>query len=259
MPENPVEPVQPKLELFIRLIVDVGQPTTIGTGAAGERKLIPIIGGSFSGKLNGEILNGGSDALIIRPDGCAQLNARYCLQLNNKSDHNLAINNKAEIGKHIYVEDRGYRHGPEFVMARLAQGKPVDPKQYYFRTCMTMETTEKEFSLQITIRKDRFLFQDASTGLPLKNMPWDGETVDWHEFDEFVKKVKQRFPENEDITLLLGKEVNYKTMIEVMDHVRTFSEVAAATLETYELFPNISIGDALEVEAAQATTEENSR
>jgi len=121
------------------------------------------------------------------------------------------------------------------------------------------ENTEKKFSLQLTIRKDSFLFQDARTGLPLKNIPWDGETVDWHEFDEFVKKVKQRFPENEDITLLLGKEVNYKTMIEVMDHVRTFSEVAAATLETYELFPNISIGDALEVEAAQATTEENSR
>ena len=120
------------------------------------------------------------------------------------------------------------------------------------------ENSEKKFSLQLTIRNDSFLFQDARTGLPLKNIQWDGETIDWREFDEFVKKVKQRFPENEDITLLLGKDINYKTMIEVMDHVRTFSEVVAATVETYELFPNISIGDALEVETAQTTVEENS-
>jgi len=44
--------------------------------------------------------------------------------------------------------------------------------------------------------------------------------------------------------------VNYKTMIEVMDHVRSYDDVVAATLETYELFPNISIGDAPELDAA---------
>ena len=109
------------------------------------------------------------------------------------------------------------------------------------------EVTEQKFSLQLTIRKDSFLFQDARTGLPLKNIVREGDIIDWREFDDFVKKVKQRFPENEDITMLLGKDVNYKTMIEVMDHVRTYSEVVAATLETYQLFPNISIGDALEL------------
>lgn len=118
------------------------------------------------------------------------------------------------------------------------------------------ENTDEKFSLQLVIRKNSFLFQDARTGLPLKLIVRKGETESWQEFDDFIKKVKLRFPENEDVTLLLGKDVNYKTMIEVMDHVRTYSEVVAATLETYELFPNISIGDAPELVEGTPTQEE---
>lgn len=115
------------------------------------------------------------------------------------------------------------------------------------------ENTDEKFSLQLTIRKDSFLFQDARTGLPLKHLVRSAETENWQEFDDFVKKVKLRFPESENITLLLGKDVNYKTMIEVMDHVRTYDEVVAATLETYELFPDISIGDAPEIQTGTET------
>ena len=114
----------------------------------------------------------------------------------------------------------------------------------------TNENIDEKFSLQLIIRKDNFLFQDARTGLPLKSIVREDQTTNWQEFDDFVKKVKLRFPENEDVVLLLGKDVNYKTMIEVMDHVRSYDDVVAATLETYELFPNISIGDAPELDAA---------
>ena len=116
------------------------------------------------------------------------------------------------------------------------------------------ENIDEKFSLQLIIRKDSFLFQDARSGLPLKSIARNEQTSDWKEFDEFVKKVKLRFPENEDVALLLGKDVNYKTMIEVMDHVRSYDDVVAATLETYELFPNISIGDAPELDASSENT-----
>jgi hypothetical protein len=46
-------------------------------------------------------------------------------------------------------------------------------------------------------------------------------------------------------------------MIEVMDHVRTADVVNAGTLETYELFPNISIGDAPELAVDIPSTENN--
>ena len=127
-----ITPVIPQLKYFARLQVEVGQPTSISTDKNGERKLIPIVGGEISGELQGKILSGGSDAIVIRPDGCAVLNARYCVTLSN--------------GNHIYIEDRGFRHGPEFVMARLAQGQPVNPAQYYFRTSMTMETNDKDLA-----------------------------------------------------------------------------------------------------------------
>jgi hypothetical protein len=70
-------------------------------------------------------------------------------------------------------------------------------------------------------------------------------------------EIKSRFPNEQNITLLLGPSVNYKTMIEVMDHLRTADVVNAGTLETYELFPNISIGDAPELAADIPSTENN--
>lgn len=108
------------------------------------------------------------------------------------------------------------------------------------------ENTEEKFRLQLVVRQTSFLFQDGRTGIPLKKIERNLENPSWTEFDDFAKKVKLKFPENLDVDLLLGKSVDYKTMISVMDHVRSYDDVVAATLETYELFPNISIGDAPE-------------
>ncbi|MCB1672742.1 MAG: DUF3237 domain-containing protein [Gammaproteobacteria bacterium] len=133
MPEgNLYNPATPTLDHFIQMHIEVGKPAATGADANGERKLVPITGGSFAGKINGSVLAGGSDAIWIRPDGCIQIHARYCLQTGN--------------GSILYVEDRGYRHGPEFVMARLAQGQDVDPGQYYFRTCLSMETSASDLT-----------------------------------------------------------------------------------------------------------------
>jgi hypothetical protein len=46
----------------------------------------------------------------------------------------------------IYVINRGYRHGPAEVMQRLAKGEPVDPKDYYFRTTPTFETSVAKYN-----------------------------------------------------------------------------------------------------------------
>ncbi|WNO08058.1 biopolymer transporter ExbD [Teredinibacter sp. KSP-S5-2] len=117
------------------------------------------------------------------------------------------------------------------------------------------ENTEEKFRLQLVIRQDSFLFQDGRTGIPLKSVTRSAENPNWKEFDEFIKRVKMKFPDSQDIALLLAKDVTYNTMIEVMDHVRSYDDVVAATLETYELFPNISIGNAPEI-SEQATTVE---
>lgn len=52
----------PKLEHVCTLIVDLADIRSIGTGRAGSRRIIPIIGGTVTGPhLSGRILNVGAD------------------------------------------------------------------------------------------------------------------------------------------------------------------------------------------------------
>ena len=69
----------------------------------------------------------------------------------------------------------------------------------------------------------------------------------WDLFKDVLVEIKTRFPDENNITLLLEPDINYKTLIRVMDHVRSADVVQGLSLETVELFPNISIGDAEQV------------
>jgi hypothetical protein len=108
------------------LAVDVGVPQSIGRDAAGERRCVPITGGTVRGRIGGVILSGGADWQTLRPDGLADLDARYMLKL--------------ESGAQVEVWSRGLRIGPAEVMAKLARGERVDPSSYYMRTAMRFET-----------------------------------------------------------------------------------------------------------------------
>lgn len=117
-------------EIF-SLAVDVGVPQSIGRDAGGERRCVPITGGKVSGKLSGVILSGGADWQTLRPDGLADLDARYMLKLDA---------NSLGGGAQVEVWSRGLRIGPAEVMAKLARGERVDPSAYYMRTAMRFET-----------------------------------------------------------------------------------------------------------------------
>jgi hypothetical protein len=101
----------------------------LGRTPYGERRVIGITGGSVSGrKLKGRVLPGGADWQNIRSDGAADIQARYTLE--------------SDTGARILVSSDGLRHGSPAVMAKLAQGEPVDPALYYFRTVMRFETSD---------------------------------------------------------------------------------------------------------------------
>ena len=99
----------------------------LGDTPLGRRRIIGITGGSFSGRLSGRVLPGGADWQIVRADGTADLDARYTLETSD--------------GALIYVHNRGYRHGPREVIARLVKGEDVDPALYYMRTTPWFETS----------------------------------------------------------------------------------------------------------------------
>ncbi len=106
-----------------------------------------------------------------------------------------------------------------------------------------------KLQLQLVVRENSFVIQDANLGV-IKLFERQQEETDWAAFTDLLVEIKARFPDEDSITLLLEKKVDYKTLIQVMDRVRSADIVQVATLETVELFPNISIGDAPELENA---------
>lgn len=107
----------------------VGPPVEIGVVAGQNRRCIPILGGTVSGSLSGEVLACGADWQQIAPDGTIEIDARYVLQLAEGL---------------VEVESRGLRTGPPDVLARLARGEAVDPALYYFRTAMRFRSAAPE-------------------------------------------------------------------------------------------------------------------
>lgn len=111
---------------LFELEVEVATPQSVGRGAGGERRCVPITGGRVQGRLTGKVLAGGADWQVLRPDGMADLDARYMLGLDD--------------GAVVEVWSRGLRTGPAEVMARLVRGETVEPSAYYMRTALRFET-----------------------------------------------------------------------------------------------------------------------
>jgi hypothetical protein len=126
-------PIAPRLELLCHVTVELGAPLEVGTTPLGKRRVIPIVGGHFTGeRLTGEVLPGGADWQLVRPDGAAILDARYTLRTVD--------------GALIDVRNRGLRAGPPDVLARLARGEAVEPASYYFRTTPQFATGATAYS-----------------------------------------------------------------------------------------------------------------
>ncbi len=106
-----------------------------------------------------------------------------------------------------------------------------------------MQQEEIKLQLELILRENSFDIQDNKLGL-IKRFERTDEQTRWDLFTDLLVEIKTRFPEQKSITLLLEPSINYKTLIAVMDHVRSADVVDITTVETIELFPDISIGDA---------------
>ena len=118
----------PRLTQVYRLQATLGQPIDLGHIAQGQRRIVPLAGGTFTGhEISGRLLPGvGADWQIILPDGTALGDIRYTLQ--------------TDTGDLLYVQSRGVRHGSAEVLARLRRGEDVNPSEYTFRTATQIET-----------------------------------------------------------------------------------------------------------------------
>jgi hypothetical protein len=73
-----------KTEFMWEAKVKIANMITVGESKRGVRRVIPITGGTFTGpQIKGEVLSGGEDWQLVRPDGDTELNARYLLKTND--------------------------------------------------------------------------------------------------------------------------------------------------------------------------------
>jgi hypothetical protein len=64
--------------------VAIGDLISVGPSKRGERRIIPITGGTFRGpKIQGDVLPMGEDWQLVRHDGDTELYARYLLKTND--------------------------------------------------------------------------------------------------------------------------------------------------------------------------------
>ena len=132
--QKPEDRLPLQSEFLMQLTAELDPAQLIGDTPQGDRRIIPVIGGSFSGpQLKGQVLpGGGGDWLLFRKDGAAQLDVRTTLRTDD--------------GALIYVSYRGVSVIPPDVRQRIMSGQDVDPAQYYFRTTPYFETGSEKYS-----------------------------------------------------------------------------------------------------------------
>jgi biopolymer transport protein ExbD len=104
--------------------------------------------------------------------------------------------------------------------------------------------------LEILLRKDMLQVADRATG-PLQTLlnADNGGQYNIAGLSDYLQRVKVKYPEKTDATLLLEPEIPYDLLVQVMDAVRIVEQRQGTTLVQGELFPNVSIGDAPSTDA----------
>ncbi len=108
---------------------------------------------------------------------------------------------------------------------------------------------EVKLQLQLVVHSDYWLVQDGNLG-EIKRIEHTDNDRHWRELKDVLVEVKARFPEETGIALLFSSNTSYNTMIQVMDNVRSTQLLRVGTVETVELFPDISLGDAPNLEGS---------
>jgi hypothetical protein len=120
-------PPAPPLVPMTQVTCEVGDLVTLGAAPQGERRYVPLGGGTVRGpELNGTIVSGGVDWQLARGDGVLEIAAHYVMRTDD--------------GALVEIRSEGLRHGPAEVMARLARGEQVPRAAYFFRTVVRFTT-----------------------------------------------------------------------------------------------------------------------
>jgi biopolymer transport protein ExbD len=102
-----------------------------------------------------------------------------------------------------------------------------------------------KFQLEVTVRESGIDVSDRNAGL-LSRIDSTPAGYDLAKLTEYLTRLKQEFPDKTDATLLLEPEVQYDSLVAVMDRIRVAEQLDPTNHRVMrtELFPEISVGDA---------------
>ena len=113
-----------------------------------------------------------------------------------------------------------------------SSSEPVDPQ-------------DQAFQLEVIIRADKIEVGDRNQGL-LGVYRNTGDGYDYEALSNKLSELKRRYPSKTDASILLEQDIQYDTLVQVMDRVRIAERVdeEEQSVKRFDLFPDISIGDA---------------
>lgn len=97
-------------------------------------------------------------------------------------------------------------------------------------------------NLEIVVREGAIQVADRGTGV-LKELPVSDGGYDLAGLSEYLQLVKSKYPQHQSATILLEQDIQYDTLVQVMDTVRVFN-VPGSQWDRAELFPEVAVGDA---------------
>jgi biopolymer transport protein ExbD len=97
--------------------------------------------------------------------------------------------------------------------------------------------------LEVILRRGGLQVADRNGGV-LQTIPAIAAGPDVARLSQYLEQVKSRFPEKTHATLLVANDVDYDTIVQVMDAVSVRQRMDGRRLVRTELFPQIALGDA---------------
>jgi len=111
-------------------------------------------------------------------------------------------------------------------------------------------SNKPKISIEVIIRTKGLEISNGSS--VIASMPKKDKEYDLKSLSTFLQQIKKNYPDKTDATILLEEDIEYDSMIKVMDAVRVAEIVNPDVLDEKgqpekrkaELFPNMSIGEA---------------
>jgi biopolymer transport protein ExbD len=97
--------------------------------------------------------------------------------------------------------------------------------------------------LEVILRRGGLEVADHGRGV-LESVPVTASGQDLVKLSACLEGLKARFPDQRNATLLVAEDVDYDTIVQVMDAMGVRQSVDGAKVVRRELFPQISLGDA---------------